>query len=162
LVAVAAMGSVAVGSLAVAVVCYFDWLLADADVAAVAATAAFVVVVVVVVVSVAESAAAAVVTATADSVVVAVALRLVVHLVAFLLHMAADSQDLLSAALMTSDLQSEGHLQTDFSLHLAAYLENPTEMNVAGLPFLVILPINTNTWYIKLMVNTSDIIFTYW
>jgi hypothetical protein len=30
LVAVAAMGSVAVGSLAVAAVCYFDWLLADA------------------------------------------------------------------------------------------------------------------------------------
>jgi len=142
LVAVAAMGSVAVGSLAVAAVCYFDWLLADADVAAVAATAAFVVVAVV---SVAES-AAVVATATADSVVVvAAALKLAVHLVAFPLHMAADSPDLLSAALMTSDLQSEEHLQTDFSLHLAAHLESPTEMNVAGLPFLVILLINTNT-----------------
>lgn len=141
MVAVAAMGSVAVGSLAVAAVCYFDWLLADADVAAVAATAAFVVVAVV---SVAES-AAVVATATADSVVVAAAPRLAVHLVAFPLHMAADSPDLLSAALMTSDLQSEGHLRTDFSLHLAAQLESPTEMNVAGLPFLVILLINTNT-----------------
>jgi hypothetical protein len=46
-------------------------------------------------------------------------------------------------------------------LHLAAHLESPTEMNVAGLPFLVTLLINTNTWYIKLMANTSDIIFTY-
>jgi hypothetical protein len=58
--------------------------------AAVAATAAFVVVV-----FVAES-VAVVATATADSVVVVAELRLAAHLVAFLLHMAADSPDLLN------------------------------------------------------------------
>jgi hypothetical protein len=48
----------------------------------------------------------------------------------------------LSAVLMTLGLQSAVLLQTDFSLRLAEHLENPIEMNAAGLPFLVIILIN--------------------
>ena len=99
----------------------------DSHVAVVAATVAFAAAVAV---SVAESAAAVVATATADS-VAAAALRLAAQSVAFPLHMAADSPDLLHIKVQLPIVQKS---------HTVVIL------NVRTRKFLLLQNVRTNSW----------------